>query len=84
MATTAVPMPDRDEDTGRYVEEYPTEDFVAALKSLGGDGGTQDVADEVGCKYDVAYKKLRRLEDEGRLTRRKVGNANLWMLVDDE
>jgi len=77
-------MPERDQDTGRYVEEYPLELFVDALRELGDTGGTQEIADEVGCKYDVAYKKLRALADEGVITSRKVGNANLWMLVDEE
>lgn len=84
MATTALSMPDRDEDTGRYVEEYPPELFLDALDELSGAGGTQEVADEVGCKYDIAYKKLRQLEEKGRIAVRKVGNANLWMLVDEE
>jgi GTP-sensing pleiotropic transcriptional regulator CodY len=77
-------MPERDEDTGRYVEEYPPELFVDALSELDSAGGTQEIADEVGCKYDVAYKKLRALAEEGVITSRKVGNANLWMLVDGE
>lgn len=77
-------MPERDENTGRYVEEYPPELFVDALQELDGTAGTQEVADEAGCKYDIAYKKLRMLSEEGVITSRKVGNANLWMLVDDE
>jgi hypothetical protein len=80
MDEKTVSMPDRDEESGRYVEEYPAEEFFAALDALGGDGTTQEVADDVGAKYDVTYRKLRTLEDEERITRRKVGNANLWMI----
>jgi CTP-dependent riboflavin kinase len=61
------------------VEGHPPEEFLTALAELGGDGGTQEVADAVGAKYQVTYRKLRALEDDGKITRRKVGNANLWM-----
>lgn len=84
MGTHAAVMPDRDDETGRYTDEYPSELFLDALRELGGNGGTQEVADEVGCIYDTAYKKLRALEDSGDVTSRKVGNARLWMLVDDD
>ena len=77
-------MPDRDDETGRYTAEYPSELFVTAIRDLGGNGGTQEIADEVGCLYDTAYKKLRALEDSGEVTSRKVGNARLWMVADDD
>lgn len=70
--------PDRDPDSGRYVEEYPRTAFVDAIREAGGSAGTQAVADAVSCSYETAYKKLRALEDEGELTHRKVGNARLW------
>lgn len=68
----------RDSDTGRYSEEYPTEEFVDAIESDGGATGTQDVANAVGCSYETAYGKLRGLADDGVISRRKVGNVNLW------
>lgn len=77
-------MAERDEDSGRYTETYPLDQFVEALRALGGAAGTQDVADEVGCIYDTAYKKLRSLEDDGRVTSQKVANARLWRVGDDE
>lgn len=72
----------RDDDTGRYTEEYPPDDFVAAIEDAGGSAGTQDVADAVGCSYETAYKKLHKLANGGTVDCRKVGNANLWV-VDD-
>ena len=75
--------PERDETTGRYVADHPPEEFVDAIDRLG-DAGTQEIADEVGCQYQTAYKRLRALEDDGRITRRKIANANLWVLSDDE
>lgn len=69
---------DRDEKTGKYTEKYPAEDFLSAINSLNGAAGTQQVADEVGCAYRTAYAKLTELENEEKITSRKVGNAKLW------
>lgn len=71
---------DRDEETGKYTERYTPEDFLSALESLGGSAGTQEVADKVDCAYRTAHAKLTELEEEGKLTSRKVGNAKLWEL----
>jgi predicted transcriptional regulator len=78
-----MPYDERDEDSGRFTPTFSTEDFLDALRGLGGAGGTQEVADEVGCAYRTAHAKLSELEDEGVITSRKVGNANLWMLPDE-
>jgi len=77
-------MPDRDEDTGRYTDEYPREDFFDAIKDSGEAVGTREIADSVGCVHDTAYKRLRRLEEAGLVTSRKVGNTLLWMLAEQE
>ena len=69
---------DRDDETGRYTENYPLEEFMSALKSYDGTASTQEVADEVGCAYRTAYAKLSELEENGEITYRKVGNAQLW------
>lgn len=77
-------MANRDDESGRYSETYPLSDFIEALEDLGGSAGTQDVADEVGCKYRTANAKLHELEERGEVTARKVGNAYLWMLDEGE
>lgn len=69
---------DRDEKTGKYTEKYPAEDFLSAIDSLNGSAGTQEVADEVGCAYRTAYAKLTELDQENKISSRKVGNAKLW------
>lgn len=76
-------MADRDEDSGKYTETYPLGEFADALNTLGGSAGTQDVADEVGCKYRTANQKLHELEDRGEVVSKKIGNAYLWMLEDE-
>jgi hypothetical protein len=75
---------DRDEETGKYTEQFIPENFLSALESLGGSAGTQEVADKVGCAYRTAHAKLTELEEEGKLTSQKVGNAKLWEIDSSE
>ena len=72
---------DRDEETGRYLETYPLDVFIEALDSRGGSASTQEIADMVGCAYRTAYARLRELEDEDRVSSRKIGNALLWRIT---
>jgi predicted ArsR family transcriptional regulator len=69
---------ERDEDTGKFEEEFSNEDFIQVLSSHGGGVGTQTVADEVGCAYRTAHDRLKSLENEGVVTSRRVANALLW------
>ena len=79
-----MPYDERDEDSGQFTPTFSADEFVDALRELGGAAGTQEVADEVGCAYRTAHAKLSELEADGAITSRKVGNAKLWMLVDGE
>lgn len=67
---------DRD-DKGRIKETYPPETVLESLEEID-PAGTQEVAEEIGSSYETAFKKLKELESEGRVTSRKVGNALLW------
>jgi predicted ArsR family transcriptional regulator len=71
----------RDEDSGKYTENYPHKKFISALEILGGEASTQEIADQVGCAYRTAHAKLSELEDEEQISSRKVGNAKLWRLI---
>jgi hypothetical protein len=71
---------DRDEETGKYTQNYPSEDFISALEALDGAAGTSEIADEVGCAYRTAHAKLSKLEKRHKVTSRKVGNAKLWQI----
>jgi predicted transcriptional regulator len=73
---------DRDEESGRYTETYPLEEFISALRELGGAASTQEVADSVGCAYRTAHAKLSKLEEQNKITSKKVGNAKLWQSID--
>ena len=79
--TPDMPGADRDEESGKYVEKYPVEKFIEALRELDG-GSTSDVEEAVGCSYQLAYDRLRGLEKEGRITSDRVGNARYWQVAD--
>jgi DNA-binding transcriptional regulator YhcF (GntR family) len=44
---------------------------------------TQNVADEVGCSYDLAYRRLKTLENEGRVKSETVRGSFVWLPVDE-
>jgi len=68
---------DRD-DEGKFNKQYPDEDFISTVESLPV-ASTQNVADEVGCSYDLAYRRLQDLEEEGDIVREEVGGSFVWM-----
>ena len=69
----------RDENSGKFAEEYPLEDFLTALDELG-PSGTTDIADAVGCDRRTAYLKLQSLEENGEVLSQEVGRSLLWKL----
>ena len=74
---------DRDEDTGQFSEEYPSDVFVDALRDIG-PAGTTDVADHIGCDRRTAYVRLNEIKKETELIKsEKVGNALLWSIDSD-
>lgn len=69
---------DRDEE-GKYRETYPDSDFLEAVHELPVPS-TSNVAEKVGCSYDLAYRRLRDLYEEGKLEREEVGNSFVYYL----
>jgi hypothetical protein len=82
-APTEMPYDERNAETGQFVSTYPLEEFVTALRELGGEVTTQDVRDQVGCAYQTAYARLRDLDENGEVTSRSVGATKLWSLTED-
>lgn len=81
---------DRDEETGRFTETgaYSDEDFLEAIRELGGSGGTKQIADTVGCHRDTARRRLHTLADAGKVEKHRTGESDraavLWMVQDEE
>jgi len=71
-------MEDRDEG-GKFNQEYSDEEFLSAVENLPV-AGTQKVADEVGCSYNLAYRRLKSLNESGHLNCEKVGSAFVWTI----
>lgn len=44
---------------------------------------TTEVADELGFSQPGTLKRLRSLEEEHLLGRKKIGNSNAWWLTDE-
>lgn len=73
--------PNRDEDSGQFTEQYVTADFLEAIADLE-TATTSQVAEEVGCSYDLAYRRLRKFADEGDVEYLEVGSSFIWKLPD--
>jgi hypothetical protein len=85
MATNDQPMsPGRDETSGRYTAEYDPQDFIEAIRELGGSASTTEVADAVGCNRRTSHLRLTELDDDGTVDGRRVGQAYLWTVTDGE
>lgn len=70
---------DRDDETGRFTEEYPQKRFEEAITAVE-PATTSKVAEYVGCSYDLAYRRLTDLETDGEVTKTEVGNSFVWNL----
>jgi len=68
---------ERDNRSGRYTTEFEPGAFVDAVQELGL-SSTRDIADEVGCSYDLAYRRLKELAEEGYIEGDMVGNTYHW------
>jgi len=71
-------MEKRDEE-GQFKREYCDEDFLSGIDELPV-ASTQNVADEVGCSYDLAYRRLQDLEKKGDIKREEVGGSFIWLI----
>jgi len=67
----------RDDDSGKFTEQYPRTAFIQAVASIE-NATTTEVAKEVGCSYDLAYRRLNALESEDEIERITVGSAFIW------
>jgi predicted ArsR family transcriptional regulator len=66
-------------ESGRYKPEHSDEEFVRAVVAHE-PAGTSEVADELGIARQGADYRLRRLEEEGRVSKKKVGNSLVWLV----
>jgi ribosomal protein S25 len=70
---------ERDDESGKYIEKYSDKEFIKSVKEVK-TSTTQNIADRVGCSYDLAYRRLNTLEDEGILSSTEIGGCLLWSI----
>lgn len=66
------------DDAGQYTAKYAEADILAAVREHA-PAATREVADAVGFARQNADYRLRRLEDEGKVRRKKVGPTLVWL-----
>lgn len=70
---------DRDTDTGKFEEKYPRELFIEAVEELE-TPTTSNVAEQVGCSYGLAYRRLKDLAENREIEKTIVGKTFVWSL----
>jgi len=72
-------------DSGRYTETVTFDDVLGVFEAVDGPVVTSgDVADRIDCSRETARRKLRALEEQGRVASRKTAGRVVWWLVDDQ
>ncbi len=72
---------DRD-DRGYFQAEHDDRKYLAAVADRE-PAGTSEIAEEVGVTRQNADKRLRRLEDQGKVSCKKIGTSLVWSLEED-
>ncbi|WP_424008078.1 transcriptional regulator [Haloferax denitrificans] len=68
---------DRDDESGQFTEQYSEEEFLKAVRNID-HATTAKIAEEVECSYDLAYRRLNVLADNGKIKRIEVGSSFIW------
>lgn len=71
------------EESGQYTETVTLADVLDVFEAVAGPVVTSgDVADDLDCSRETARRKLRTLEEQGRVAGRKTAGRVVWWLVD--
>jgi len=71
------PYFEQDEKTGKITQQYPDERFIEVVKDSA-PASTGEVAEGVGCSSDNAYRRLKSLEEVGKVNSKMAGNSLIW------
>lgn len=75
-------MGDDRDSQGRFTQEHSDEEVLEAVRTHE-PAGTSEVADELGIVRQSADYRLRRLEDDGRVRKKKIAASLVWFLDQD-
>jgi len=72
------------EDSGQYTETVTLDDVLGVFETVDGPVVTSgDVADALDCSRETARRKLRQLDEQGRVAGRKTAGRVVWWVVDE-
>lgn len=72
------------EDSGRFTETVTLEKVLEVFEIVAGPVVTSgDVAEALECSRETARRKLRTLEEQGRVASRKTAGRVVWWVVSD-
>ena len=69
-------------DRGQFRSEHPDQEFLD-LVAENQPATTKEVADGIGCSRRNADYRLRRLADDGRVSKKKAGTSLVWMVENE-
>jgi len=69
----------RRDERGRFAAKHSEEDVLTAVRNHE-PAGTTEVAEELGIKRPSADYRLRQLEEEGKVSSKKIGNSLAWSI----
>lgn len=72
-------MEEERDESGKYRENYPDSLFIEAVFELPV-ASTSNIAKEVGCSYDLAYRRMNELHETGEVQREKVGGSFVYYI----
>ena len=75
------PYFEQDKDTGKITRQYSDEQFINVVKDSS-PASTSEVAEGVGCSSDNAYRRLKELEEAGKVNSKMAGNSLIWLPVE--
>lgn len=76
---------DEREDTGRFSETVTPDDVFGVFETVDGPVVTSgDIAEALDCSRETARRKLRTLEEHGRVASRKTAGRVVWWIVDEQ
>jgi len=75
---------DEREDSGRFSVTVTLDDVLDVFDAVDGPVVTSaDVAEALDCSRETARRKLRTLEEDGRVNSRKTAGRVVWWVIDE-
>ena len=72
---------EQDKDTGKITQQYSDDEFIEVVQDSS-PASTSEVAEGVGCSSDNAYRRLKELEEAGKINSKMEGNSLIWLPVE--